>query len=45
MLVVTEILTEKLGPELEMEAVTDFINIFLGSKITVDGECTHEIKR
>ena len=26
-----------------MEAVTDFI--FLGSKITVDGDCTHEIKR
>ena len=26
-----------------METVTDFI--FLGSKITVDGDCTHEIKR
>ena len=26
-----------------MEAVTDFI--FLGSKITVDGDCSHEIKR
>ena len=26
-----------------MEAVTDFI--FLGSKITVDGNCSHEIKR
>ena len=26
-----------------MEAVTDFI--FLGSKITADGECCHEIKR
>ena len=25
------------------EAVTDFI--FLGSKITVDGDCCHEIKR
>ena len=25
-----------------MEAVTDFI--FLGSKITVDGDCNHEIK-
>ena len=25
-----------------VEAVTDFI--FLGSKITVDGECSHEIK-
>ena len=26
-----------------MEAVTDFV--FLGSKITVDGDCSHEIKR
>ena len=26
-----------------MEIVTDFI--FLGSKITADGECSHEIKR
>ena len=26
-----------------METVIDFI--FLGSKITVDGECSHEIKR
>ena len=26
-----------------MEAVTDCI--FLGSKITVDGDCSHEIKR
>ena len=26
-----------------MEAVTNFI--FLGSKITADGECSHEIKR
>ena len=26
-----------------MEAVTDFI--FLGSKITADGDCRHEIKR
>ena len=26
-----------------MEPVTDFI--FLDSKITVDGDCTHEIKR
>ena len=26
-----------------METVTDFI--FLGSKITVDSECSHEIKR
>ena len=27
----------------KMEPVTDFI--FLGSKITVDGDCSHEIKR
>ena len=27
----------------KVEAVTDFI--FLGSKITVDGNCSHEIKR
>ena len=26
----------------EVEAVTDFL--FLGSKITTDGDCTHEIK-
>ena len=26
-----------------MEAVTDFI--FLGSKVTADGDCSHEIKR
>ena len=26
-----------------METVTDFI--FLGSKISVDGECSHEIKK
>ena len=26
-----------------METVTDFI--FLGSKITVDGDCNHEVKR
>ena len=26
-----------------MEALTDFI--FLGSKITADGDCSHEIKR
>ena len=26
-----------------MEAVTDFL--FLGSKITVDGACSHEIRR
>ena len=27
----------------KVETVTDFI--FLGSKITVDGNCSHEIKR
>ena len=27
----------------KVETVTDFI--FLGSNITVDGECSHEIKR
>ena len=26
-----------------MEAMTDFL--FLGSKFTVDGDCSHEIKR
>ena len=29
--------------EEKVEAVTGFI--FLGSKITVDGDCSHEIKR
>ena len=29
--------------EIEWETVSDFI--FLGSKITVDGDCSHEIKR
>ena len=29
--------------EIDGEAVTDFI--FLGSKITADGDCSHEIKR
>ena len=27
----------------KVEAVTDFI--FMGSKITVDGDCSHEIKK
>ena len=27
----------------KMEALTDFL--FLGSKITADGDCSHEIKR
>ena len=29
--------------EIDRETVTDFI--FLGSKVTADGECSHEIKR
>ena len=29
--------------QVDGETVTDFI--FLGSKITVDGDCSHEIKR
>ena len=29
----------------KLEIVTDFIFIFLGSRITVDGDCSHEIKR
>ena len=29
--------------EIDMETVSDFI--FLGSKITTDGDCSHEIKR
>ena len=28
-----------------METVTDLIYIFLGSKITADGDCSHEIKK
>ena len=34
--------SKQIGRE-KVEAVTDFI--FLGSKITVDGDCSHEIKR
>ena len=29
----------------KLEIVTDFIFIFLGSKITVDSDCSHDIKR
>ena len=29
--------------QIDGETVTDFI--FLGSKITIDGDCSHEIKR
>ena len=28
-----------------MGTVTDFIFLFFGSKITADGDCSHEIKR
>ena len=28
-----------------METVTDYFSIFLGSKITADSDCRHEIKR
>ena len=35
-------MTEQINRE-TMETVTDFI--FLGSKITADGDCSHEIKR
>ena len=28
-----------------METVTDFIFFFLASKITEDGDCSHEIRR
>ena len=28
-----------------METVSDFIFFFFGSKITADGDCSHEIKR
>ena len=31
------------GPIIKVEIVADFI--FLGSKITADGDCSHEIKR
>ena len=31
------------GLEVEVEAVSDFV--FLGSKITADNDCSHEIKR
>ena len=27
------------------ETVTDFIYLFFGSKITADGDCSHDIKR
>ena len=36
-------ITEWQVEEEKVEAVTD--SLFLGSKITVDGDCTHEIRR
>ena len=33
----------QINGEKKMETVTDFI--YLGSKITADGDCSHEIKR
>ena len=36
-------ITSELIDEETVERVTDFI--FLGSKITADGDCSHEIKR
>ena len=33
----------KLRPKETVETVSDFV--FLGSKITADGDCSHEIKR
>ena len=29
----------------KVEAVTDFFGLSLGSKITVDSDCSHEVKR
>ena len=37
------LLIKELQPTLTVETVSDFI--FLGSKITADGDCSHEIKR
>ena len=31
--------------QIDGETVTDFIFFFFGSKITADGDCSHEIKR
>ena len=36
-------MTDRRGNRNRVETVADFI--FLGSKITVDGDCSHEIKR
>ena len=35
--------SRQIDRETSMKTVTDFI--FLGSKITADGDCSHEIKR
>ena len=37
------IISWQIGGEKKMETVTDFI--FLGSRITADSDCSHEIKR
>ena len=39
----TKIMASGLITSRQMETVTDFI--FLGSKITADGDCSHEIKK
>ena len=31
--------------QIDVETVTDFIFLFFGSKVTSDGNCSHEIKR
>ena len=36
-------ITSRQIDEVSMETVTDFV--FLGSNITADGDCSHEIKR
>ena len=43
MLIVSDPITSRQIDSEEVEAMTDFI--FLGSKITADGDCSHEIKR
>ena len=42
MIMTSDLITWQIDGE-TMETVTDFI--FLGSKITADGDCSHEIKR
>ena len=43
MIMVSSPITSRQIDEKKMETVADFI--FLGSKITADGDCSHEIKR